>query len=62
MAIDTVNKRRSIIQIPVLTLAPVADGAIDDNDRRQMAYIYCGFETTLPPTAGAQYLMLLGVG
>ncbi len=62
MAIDTVNKRRSIIQVPALTLAPVADGTIDDNDRRQMAYIYCGFETAPPPTAGAQNLMLLGAG
>jgi hypothetical protein len=60
MAINTVNKRRSVIQIPSLTLAPVADGTIDDNDRRQMAYIYCGFETT--GTTGGQYLMLMGIG
>jgi len=62
LAIDTVNKRRSIVQLPVLTLAPVADGTIDDNDRRQLAYIYCGFETTAPPAGGNQNLMMLGVG
>jgi len=59
--LDTVNKRRSVIQIPVLTLAPVADGTIDDNDRRQMAYIYCGFETP-GVTDIVQHLMMLGIG
>jgi len=59
--LDTANKRRSAIQVPVLTLAPVADGTIDDNDRRQMAYIYSGFETP-PLDATVQYLMMFGVG
>ena len=40
--LDTENKRRSAINIPVLTLPPIADGVIGTQDRPQAGYQYCG--------------------
>ena len=43
MAIDTENKRRSVLQcIPGLNTYPVADGAINSSDRAQVSWIYSG--------------------
>lgn len=42
MAIDTKNKRKSVIEVPGLTLYPDPDGGIDQNDRAIISSIYGG--------------------
>jgi hypothetical protein len=46
MAIDTENKRRSVIYI-----LPIPDGIIDADDRRHVAYIYRGISTPVISTS-----------
>ncbi len=50
MAIDTVTKRRSVVEI-----FPVPDGTIDSSDRRVPADIYWGW--AIAPSGLAEYLM-----
>jgi len=46
MAIDTENKRRSVLQcVPGLNTYPVADGVLSVGDREQASWVYSG----LPP-------------
>ena len=40
MAIDSTNKRRAVIQLPPLTLPPIADGTLDNFDRMQATWLY----------------------
>lgn len=44
MAVDTANKRYSVIGlgIPVPSLLPVPDGSITDEDKLHLIYLYSG--------------------
>lgn len=42
MAIDTENKRRSVVNLPLVPALPAPTGAVDDNDRATLAYVYSG--------------------
>jgi len=44
MAVDTENKRRSAIGLPIPTAMPEPDGTIDDNDRMHVIGIYSGID------------------
>lgn len=43
MAIDTENKRRSVLSYPYFGMAPEADSTLDSGDRAQIAGVYSGF-------------------
>ena len=47
MAIDTENKRRSVIEIPGMAVSPVADGDIGPRDRAASTWIYAGILTPI---------------
>ena len=55
MAIDTANKRMSVLNTGTSTamLAAVPDGTVDDGDRYSLGYCYFGI-TLLPPVVGGQ--------
>lgn len=60
MAIDTVNKRRSVQAYTLGLMRPVADGVIDAGDRAMVAWFYSGntYPPTPPPSGGGDdYLM-----
>jgi len=48
MAIDTRDKRGSIIGIGLVVLLPLANGTIDQGDRQQTAHTYVGIVSDLP--------------
>lgn len=48
--VDTENKRRSVYQVPGITLPPVPDGTIAVLDRMQASWLYGGIT---PETAAA---------
>lgn len=56
MALDTQNKRRSVIQYAPFTIAPVADGTIGAADREQATWLYSGLPPVAPAGAGTPSL------
>lgn len=42
MAIDTRQKRSSVLEVPGIQHYPVADGGIDSQDRMQVSGLYAG--------------------
>lgn len=42
MAVDSERKRRSVIQLPPLTVLPPPDGTIDSQDRMIVSWLYGG--------------------
>ncbi len=67
MAVDTVEKRGSVVQVQqwyVLTRAVALDSTIDAPDRLSIGRLYRGIAAWTPPqvTLPPSTLMLLGVG
>lgn len=50
MAIDTVNKRRSVSGYTIFPVFPVADGTIDQSDREHSTWLYSGIAAESPPS------------
>lgn len=48
MAIDTEDKRRSAVNMPLFTVMPTADGTIDAEDREQATGYYSGITPAAP--------------
>ena len=53
MAIDTENKRRSVLQcVPGLNTYPVADGSITGQDKEQASWLYSGLPPIISKSVG----------
>lgn len=52
MAIDTRNKRGSVISLGILTILPLANSDIDAGDRQQLSHIYRGIASDTPSPPG----------
>ena len=48
MAIDTENKRRSVVALVLGIMLPITDGAIGQLDRQEVAWIYAGISSSPP--------------
>ena len=48
MAIDTRDKRGSVIGLSLVSVLPLADGSIDQADRQQVAHMYIGVLADAP--------------
>ena len=47
MAIDTERKRRSVNQLPPLTILPTVDSSIDSQDRMIVSWLYGGISPSV---------------
>lgn len=62
MAIDTEDKRRSAVNMPLFTVMPTADGSIDAQDREQATGYYSGITPATPEVIQRRsHGLLLGV-
>ncbi len=60
MAIDTENKRRSVMAYAGTGMMPVPDGTIDASDRATLAWLYAGLSYGSPVAQISK--RILGIG
>ena len=63
MAIDTANKRRSVLAntLPFLVVLPEDDGSMDQGDRQHVAFLYRGILVGVVAAVRRARMLLLGV-